>query len=322
MLNKIKRRLITRKIINPSSDVDETSCVLVSSRGLLKSCDYYPRYPRSGFEKVRDIPAHRIKDRSILYVQNSAISDFYKQYFPKINKSFVLVSGDSDHTMPFDQLSDYEFQNLLNDGRCLHWFSQNALPFQHTNFSIIPAGLDYHTLTYSHRRHSWGDWCLPVDQEKKLISIRDCAFPTSQRKLMGYSTFHFFMTGRYGYDRVDAIVNIPKGSVFYERVPVDRETTWKNQSEYAYVVSPLTNGLDAHRTWEALALGCIPIVKKSPIIQLFDELPVLILDQWEDLTLEKMTLFLKEVEYKRHLYNFDKLKLKFWTDKIRLAARK
>ena len=36
-------------------------------------------------------------------------------------------------------------------------------------------------------------------------------------------------------------------------------------TNYAFIVSPHRNGLDCHRTWEALVLGCIPIVKTSPI---------------------------------------------------------
>jgi hypothetical protein len=32
---------------------------------------------------------------------------------------------------------------------------------------------------------------------------------------------------------------------------------------YAFVASPYGGGPDCHRTWEALILGCIPIVKSS-----------------------------------------------------------
>jgi hypothetical protein len=322
MLKKIRQRLITKKILQPPKAVDETSCKLVSSRGLLKSCDVYPRYPKSGFPRVRDLSVFRLRDRSIIYVQNSAIGDFYKNYFPKIKNSFVIVSGDADDTMPLDKLTEDEFRTLMNDKRCLHWFSQNAAFAEHPKFSIIPAGLDYHTLTYSHRKHSWGDWALPVEQEKRLLSIRERARPTEQRIVKGYSTFHFFMSGKYGYDRVDAIVDIPKDAMFYERIPVDRETTWKNQSQYAFVVSPLTNGLDAHRTWEALALGCIPIVKTSPLMPLFEELPVLIVNEWSEVTRHRLQIFLDEYKKRKSEYNYDKLTLAYWVNKIRSTANR
>jgi hypothetical protein len=53
-----------------------------------------------------------------------------------------------------------------------------------------------------------------------------------------------------------------------------------------FVVSPHGNGLDCHRTWEALYLGVIPIVKTSSLDQLYEDLPVLIVDDWSDVTRE------------------------------------
>ena len=50
-----------------------------------------------------------------------------------------------------------------------------------------------------------------------------------------------------------------------------------------YVLSPPGNGVDCHRTWEAMYLGAIPIVKKKywPFNHL--DLPVIILEDWADL---------------------------------------
>ena len=51
-----------------------------------------------------------------------------------------------------------------------------------------------------------------------------------------------------------------------------------------FSVSPRGNGLDCHRTWEALYMGAIPIVKESPMDSLFEELPVLIVKDWQEIT--------------------------------------
>jgi hypothetical protein len=50
-----------------------------------------------------------------------------------------------------------------------------------------------------------------------------------------------------------------------------------------YVLSPPGNGVDCHRTWEAMYLGAIPIVKKKywPFNHL--DLPVIVLEDWADL---------------------------------------
>ena len=121
------------------------------------------------------------------------------------------------------------------------------------------------------------------------------------------------MTTRYGkYDRKEAFDNIPKELIYYETTKINRNLSWKNQIEHAFVVSPQGNGYDCHRTWEALILGCIPIVKKSAIDVLYEDLPVLIVNEWKDVTAE---LLHDTVEcYKNKVFNFDKLHLKYWTD--------
>ena len=86
-------------------------------------------------------------------------------------------------------------------------------------------------------------------------------------------------------------------------------------SNIAFVASPLGNGLDCHRTWEAFALGCIPIVKISIMdTSLFDELPILIVKEWSNINEQ----LLKDTinSFKNRTFNMDKLKLQYWKDKI------
>ena len=50
-----------------------------------------------------------------------------------------------------------------------------------------------------------------------------------------------------------------------------------------FVISPPGNGPDCHRTWEAMYLGAIPIVKKNFWPFQHKNLPVIQLDEWENL---------------------------------------
>lgn len=50
-----------------------------------------------------------------------------------------------------------------------------------------------------------------------------------------------------------------------------------------FVISPPGNGLDCHRTWEAIYLGCIPIVLRSALAEEFTRnLPIFAVDDWGD----------------------------------------
>ena len=54
--------------------------------------------------------------------------------------------------------------------------------------------------------------------------------------------------------------------------------TWKKHKNYAFELSPSGNGLDCHRTYEAIILNTIPIVRSNTLDPIYKEhdLPVVI----------------------------------------------
>jgi hypothetical protein len=96
--------------------------------------------------------------------------------------------------------------------------------------------------------------------------------------------------------------------------PLSRCDTWAKQSHYAFVLSPSGGGPDCHRTCEALALGCVPIVKKYPFSDLFQDLPIVMVDDWNEVT----EPFLRDCHSKLQSREFDysKIMLNYWKSKI------
>lgn len=85
---------------------------------------------------------------------------------------------------------------------------------------------------------------------------------------------------------------------------------YNNMINYSFVLSPFGNGIDCIRTFEALCLGCIVIMKKSFLDIIYEDLPILIVNEWEDIN-EKLlndTLIL----YSKKQFNYDKLKINYW----------
>jgi GR25 family glycosyltransferase involved in LPS biosynthesis len=295
----------------------ETDNSFVSSRGLLKSSDYYSLTPNSSIKYLYGYPEIEILDKittPIIYVCSSAIPHFINNTLNLINKKFILVSGDCDEDIPFDIFSNNnDFLNFINNEKIIHWFCQNWKG-DHNKVSIIPIGLDYHTMTT--KNSFWGPIMSPNEQEQELIKINNNSKMLYEREIKCYSNFHFFMTSKYGNDRQMAVNEIPKELVHYESVRVERNKSWETQAKYAFVLSPHGNGLDCHRTWEALALGCIPIVKKSPIDKLYKELPVLIVNEWKDVS--QKLLEETVINFQKMKFNYERLTLKYWLNKINL----
>ena len=291
--------------------MDETNCKYVCSRGILKQCDIHSSQPISGVRNLIGYDLTKFSEGMTIYVSSAALEDFIRN-FHKINGKFILVTGDCDIEVPTDIFNSwFEFNYFMEHPNIIHWFTQNC-SVKHPKMTAIPIGLDYHTMTTSSH---WGAQASPVEQEAQLIQIQSRLKPFYERQMKCYSNFHFAMHMRFAEERRRAIREISEDLVFYEPEFKMRELSWNNQGEYAFVLSPSGNGKDCHRTWEALCLGCIPIVKSSGIDSVFDELPVWIVNDWKEVNMENMKN--KIEEFKDKTFDYRRLSMEYWCNRIK-----
>ena len=59
-----------------------------------------------------------------------------------------------------------------------------------------------------------------------------------------------------------------------------------DMAQSKFVLSPEGAGIDSHRTWEALLMGCYPIVLSSTLNPLYEDLPVVVVSNWNEITEE------------------------------------
>ena len=298
--------------------MDELACNYVGSFGLLKSCHRRSPTPISDFDGLDPNLYLDLFPNCVIHVCPQALQNFVKKVLPYISVPFKLLTNNSDVTLPNDYVS--ESNVILSNSKLVKWFSQNWVG-THSKVERIPIGIDYHSLRPSSKakyawsvpeQTSWGLKKMAIEQERQLMYIKNSS---SHTELKAYANFQFLMWTRYGkIDRKDAIEQVPKELVFYEPAKTTRDVCWKNMGQCAFVLSPHGNGLDCHRTWEALCLGCIPIVKTSGLDPLFVDLPVWIVQSWSDVTEESMRL--KLAEFSSRPFAFEKLTLGYWQSKI------
>mgnify|MGYP006420188889 CR=1 FL=1 len=85
-------------------------------------------------------------------------------------------------------------------------------------------------------------------------------------------------------------------------------------SQHKFCISPRGGGIDCHRHWECLYLGVIPIVEKSIVIDSIKELPLLIVDNYNEITTEYLNKKYDEMTKKN--YCLEKLDINYWINKI------
>jgi hypothetical protein len=302
--------------------MEETQCTLVCSRGILGSCDVYSPHPQSSCAHDKSYLLHMLKSREnhldgmSIYVCSELLSFFVKDILPNMAKKFVLVTGDSDMCVPREALTNQDFQTLVNHPLLLQWFAQNTKFQSHPKIVQLPIGLDYHTISQD-PRHSWKkpeEGSMPRQQEAILMSLRRTMRPFFARELKIYVNFSL-SNDRHG-QRRDFLRTVPESLCVKESKFIRRTDNWNQILRCAFVASPFGMGMDCHRTWEALCLGAIPIVKAPHFSAMFSGLPVLVVNRWSDVTENLLRQTIHSFRNKP-FDGYNKLNLDYWKHTIR-----
>ena len=87
----------------------------------------------------------------------------------------------------------------------------------------------------------------------------------------------------------------------------------------AFTVSPPGHEPDSYRTWESIFVGSIPIVERSHLDPLYADLPIIVVDDWQEVTEEFLTGKYQEISEKK--YNLEKMYMGYWIKKIGTAKK-
>jgi hypothetical protein len=244
-----------------------------------------------------------------IYVCTEAILNFSDHFLANITQPFVLVTGDSDIRITEPVLKNEKIQKILSSPNLLKWFAQN-LDTKHSKLERIPIGMDYHTM--HNKPDFWGPGLQsPKEQEEDMLRISYEAPEFNKRSFMAYCNWHN-STNRG--DRQECLEKIQKELCFFEKTQIPRIQSWENQAKHMFVISPEGIGMDCHRTWEALLLGCIPVIKKSNSDEIFKDLPVWIVSDWSEFNSENILMKINQFRDKSRISN--KLFLSYWNKKI------
>ena len=254
-----------------------------------------PNYPPC-VDATADLNPEAIKSGDIIFTRLVNFEHFVKNIAPRIKVKYIVVS----HNQVHDHSSPGKYKDFLESENLIAWFGQNCdLPYEHPKFVPIPIGLSNKHWDHSREHSTWlarFKTASPVDRTTLLyVNVNVTTNPRVRVPVVDYFKTLSFCTV------------IPSWKPYPQFL--------KDLAQSKFVLSPHGNGLDCHRTWEALYMGCIPVVKTSTLDPVYKDLPVLIVEKWEDITRE----FLEE-QYKRlkqGTYCYEKLYFDYWETLIR-----
>ena len=267
---------------------------------------------------VNNINFENCKENTLVCVTgyNHIISEFFNVIINKFTKPITLIIIESD----IIQLE----KSWLNNKLLKHCFTWNK-PFHHPKLSGLPIGLNYN------RQYNILDkWIndnpttttnyTEPQNEKKLLCMNCSLYTNPERSTIMEKV-------KTDWNKFCTIINfIPNLSSHYIpshiegkiRIDVTNPICYDEWKKYKFVLSPAGAGIDCHRTWEAIHTGCIPIVLSSNLNELYNDLPILVVKNWDEINesfLEEQYKNIMENK-KNNKYNYDKLTLEYWINKI------
>lgn len=275
----------------------------------MKSCKARNSIPTSSSDKIDANILHDHAARESIYICTDALLNFSNHFLDKVEHPFTLVTGDSDTPINNNLIQHESIKKILEHPKLVSWFAQNMVA-DHPKLHQVPIGMDYHTMW--ERSGVWGlAKQSPLAQERALINTFANAPKFSDRYFAGYCNWHFAVDRG---DRHECLAKIDRNISLIENNYLPRISSWQRQAECMFVISPEGAGIDCHRTWEAILLGCIPVLKKSKFTELLKRLPVVLLDDWSEFNSAHMIQYLNRLDGQK--FDFNPMFLKYWEGKI------
>ena len=222
---------------------------------------------------------------------------------------FILIILETD----FFKLTE----DMLNQPLLKHIYCWNK-PFDHEKITAIPIGLN-HSRQYDSLINWKKENKINLDRDKLLCinfspetnSIRGELIKKCKNEWNNFCDIFKYIPNQKSYWKQSNI----EGKIL---VNVTNPLYYHLINKYKFVLSPPGAGPDCHRTWEALYMGCIPIVISSSIDELYEDLPILVINDWNEINNEFLEKKIIEImnKNKNGEYNINKLYLQYWLDKI------
>lgn len=231
---------------------------------------------------------------------NNIVKYFFANILPRFKHPVVLITLETDG---FTMQDNYLKSDLLK-----HWFTWNK-PYAHPKLSALPIALnhDRHVPILGAFLSKKEDFnptnLLLVNFDVKTNPIRYTLLRKALEDWKAFASTNAYLKEDKFYF-TNSIIDKRLG------VKVTNSGYYDMINDYKFILSPPGAGEDCHRTWEALYVGCIPIVRSSAINELYEGLPVLVIDSWEDINEEFLNQKWEEMSERK--YDMSKLTPEYW----------
>jgi len=272
----------------------------------------YPFIAGNTFREIADhvledpkIPfaVDQVHDGDIIFLKTDYVPYFFQKIHPYITARYILITHNADVSPIYLTAANipwkgHDFSAYLDDPHIIVWFSHN-IDFVHPKLKPLPLGIANNHFQHGNTdvvKKVQANMILLPDKKPSLYINYNVTTNTKERK-MAYEWCK----------QLSCSVVVRKRKPFFAYL--------EDINQHRFTLSPFGNSKDCHRIWEALLLGSIPVMKHSLLDPLFDGLPVILIDDWSEVTQQLLTTKYQEIIASS--YKHERMYADYWIHMIK-----
>jgi len=229
--------------------------------------------------------------------------DYLFTYIKYSKKKYILITGMSDCSIDKKRFEDKP--NCIKK-----WFGVN-IEYDHPDLISIPLGIENHISGQGKGLFTNHEWFINnkkrLKQEAKdfILYCNWCSYSDKREVNKGKVSRKLVLQQlrKSGFKIQNRIFKI------HTKPALPFEDYCEDMAKHMFIICPPGNGVDTHRTWEALYLGCYPIVIKNRIYRDWD-LPIIQVNDYSEVSFDVLE---ESLEGK---YNYEMLNMSYWKDRV------
>ena len=269
---------------------------------------------------VNALESGSVANGSIVAVTSHVFRYFIENWHPLFREHalvYTLVTFDTDISIT-NAMGLQQGNEALRRGHMQQWFAVNPSSDFVRNDDMrsrrhaFPLGLPKYDEAVAafaaarvHLRAAPGRADVPLPAKKHLLAISFSPAENEERRRI-----HTY------YCHNDHVLNASC------QIGLSRADYYHFIASAKFVISPRGVGIDCYRTYESLALGTIPIVRRGVLESVYANLPVLFVDDFErDLTVSKLqdiwTQYAQNATTRSRKWQWARLETRYWKNRFR-----
>jgi hypothetical protein len=264
------------------------------------------QYPLLSGETFRKMATHIFDETAIpfdpdtvrqgdtIFVAMPYLRFFLNEVMPQIQAQFIMITSNGSGTI------DERYVHFLEATQLAAWFGRN-ITLIHPKIHLIPLGICWYNLPDA-RSYRKG-----IERMFSQLNVDSYFKPKKIHTYLNMSTrTHASRTPIQDYFRTQPYCLIRGGLKMNEYL--------SDLSQARFVLSPRGVNIDCFRTWEALYAGAIVVVESWGIDSLYEDLPVIIVEDLTQVTREFLDREFEKMKLRK--YDLSKLHAEYWARQI------